>query len=142
MAPSDQDTDLLPVGPIRRFDVFAEYSRLERLDKGYPQDEAKGYGIWLAKVVASRRGRSKDDGGSSSHKKKPGPEPKFRSLNDQEQEERGRRQCERAKNRHWRHPSMRQGMQTKDQSNHQRGHQDKTVPIRAPAWPVIERRAR
>jgi hypothetical protein len=77
-----------PAKPIRRFDVFAEYTRLERLDKGLPQDEAKGYGIWLAKVVASRSRRSKDDSGSSSSKKKPGPEPKFRSIGDEEQTDR------------------------------------------------------
>jgi hypothetical protein len=49
MAKSDEKQgDLAPDKPIRRFDVFAEYTRLERLDKDYPQDEAKGYGIWLA----------------------------------------------------------------------------------------------
>lgn len=71
---------------IRRFDVFAEYSRLERLDKGYAEDEAKGYGIWLAKVVASRRGGGASEGsGTSGHNQRPGPEPKFRSLNDEQQ---------------------------------------------------------
>jgi hypothetical protein len=35
---------------IRPFDVFAEYSRQERLGKGYGEDEAKGYGIWLAEI--------------------------------------------------------------------------------------------
>jgi hypothetical protein len=82
------DTDLVPDKPIRRFDVFAEYTRLERLDKGDAQDVAKGYGIWLAKVVASRRGRSKEDGGSGARRKRPGPEPKFRSLDDEEQTDR------------------------------------------------------
>lgn len=77
-----------PDKPIRRFDVFAEYTRLEGLDKGAAEDEAKGYGIWLAKVVASRTRRSKDDGGASSSKKRPGPEPKFRSIGDQEQTDR------------------------------------------------------
>jgi hypothetical protein len=47
--------DPSPNQPIRRFDVFAEYTRQERCEKGFPEDEAKGYGIWLAKVVASRR---------------------------------------------------------------------------------------
>lgn len=86
MAPTDDA--LHPDKAIRRFDVFAEYTRLERLDKDYPADEAKGYGIWLAKVVASRSRRSKDDGGSSSTKKKPGPEPNFRSIGDEEQTDR------------------------------------------------------
>jgi hypothetical protein len=52
----------LPKRPIRRFDVFAEVNRLKALDEGRPEDEAKGYGIWLAKVVAGRRfGAKKDD---------------------------------------------------------------------------------
>ena len=40
---------------IRRFDVFAEYHRLDRIQQGQPADEAKGYGLWLAKVVAARK---------------------------------------------------------------------------------------
>ena len=77
-----------PRQPIRRFDVFAEYTRQEREARGHPDDEAKGYGIWLAKVVASRQRRSRDDGGSGSQRKKPGPEPKFRSIGDEEQTDR------------------------------------------------------
>ena len=46
---------LQPQRAIRRFDVFAEVKRLEALAEGKPEDEAKGYGIWLAKVVAGRR---------------------------------------------------------------------------------------
>jgi hypothetical protein len=77
--------DTSPNQPIRRFDVFAEYTRQERKEKGYPADEAKGYGIWLAKVVASRRFGQQ----SSSDGKKPGKkdaheeEPKFRSVSDE-----------------------------------------------------------
>jgi hypothetical protein len=41
--------------PIRRCDVFAEYTRQEQRENGYPADEAKDYGIWLVKVVAFRR---------------------------------------------------------------------------------------
>ncbi len=44
-----------PRQPIRRFDVIAEYHRLDRLQQGLPADEAKGYGLWLAKVVAARK---------------------------------------------------------------------------------------
>jgi hypothetical protein len=89
MAPSNsRDQALHPEKAIRRFDVFAEYTRLERLDKGDAKDVAKGYGIWLAKVVASRSRRTKDDGDSSSVKKKPGPAPKFRSIGDEEQTDR------------------------------------------------------
>ena len=44
-----------PQPPVRRFAVLAEYSKLRALREGRPLDEAKGYGLWLAKVVASRR---------------------------------------------------------------------------------------
>jgi hypothetical protein len=58
-----------PLKSIRRFDVFAEVSRLEALEKGRPEDEAKGYGIWLAKVVAARRfGPKVDRDGAPSGK--------------------------------------------------------------------------
>lgn len=47
-----------PNHPIRRFDVFAEYQRLKALEEDHlPADEARGYGIWLAKVVAARKFR-------------------------------------------------------------------------------------
>ena len=49
------DEEPTPKQPVRRFDVFAEVKRLEALAEGRPEDEAKGYGIWLAKVVAGRR---------------------------------------------------------------------------------------
>jgi hypothetical protein len=78
--------DSSPHQPIRRFDVFAEYTRQERREKGFPEDAAKGYGIWLAKVVASRRFGQK----SSSESTKPPQkrdrteeEPKFRSVGDE-----------------------------------------------------------
>ena len=48
-------TELRPLQPIRRFDVFAETKRLEALSHGEPNDVAKGYGIRIAKIVASRR---------------------------------------------------------------------------------------
>ena len=35
--------------------MFAEVNRLKALQDGRPADQAKGYGIWLAKVVAGRR---------------------------------------------------------------------------------------
>ena len=64
---------LKPLKPIRRFDVFAETKRLEALAHGEPDDVAKGYGIRIAKIVASRRFGA----GSSSktHEKKERPEP-------------------------------------------------------------------
>jgi len=44
-----------PKADIRRFDVFAEYNRQEAIRDGLPEDEAMGYGLWLAKLVAGRR---------------------------------------------------------------------------------------
>jgi hypothetical protein len=44
-----------PRTTIQRFHVFAEYSRLEILSKGAPPDEAKGFGLWIARVVARRQ---------------------------------------------------------------------------------------
>jgi hypothetical protein len=49
------ETMVKPRLPIRRFDVFAEYNRRKALADGMPPDEAAGYGLWVAKVVASRR---------------------------------------------------------------------------------------
>lgn len=46
---------LRPKARIRRFDVFAEYNRLKALEDGMDEDEAKGYALWLAKIVAARR---------------------------------------------------------------------------------------
>jgi hypothetical protein len=43
--------------PIRRFDVFAEYNRMRGLKRGLDEAHAKGYGLWVAKVVASGGGR-------------------------------------------------------------------------------------
>src|SRR5215207_2857019 len=77
--------DPSPHQPIRRFDVFAEYTRQERREKGFPEDEAKGYGVWLAKIVASRRfgQKSSSDGKKPSTKDTHDEEPKFRSVGDE-----------------------------------------------------------
>ncbi len=53
--PPEEALVLRPKLSIRRFDVFAEYHRLDRLRSGMPAEEAKGYGLWLAKVVAARK---------------------------------------------------------------------------------------
>ncbi len=58
-----EEPELRPRQPIRRFDVFAETKRLEALAHGEPDDVAKGYGIRIAKIVASKR-----FGGSASKK--------------------------------------------------------------------------
>jgi hypothetical protein len=80
-----ETTDVRPRQAIRRFDVFAEYTRQDRQEKGYPEDQAKGYGIWLAKVVASRRfgQKSAADGKPSGKHEEHEEEPKFRSVGDE-----------------------------------------------------------
>lgn len=50
-----ESPQIRPLQPIRRFDVFAETKRLEALAHGEPDDVAKGYGVRIAKVVASKR---------------------------------------------------------------------------------------
>ena len=70
-----------PLDRIRRFDVFAEYQNQEHHDDGMPLDQAKGYGLWVAKVVAARtfareRGRESKPSGD-----KPWPR-KMRSFRE------------------------------------------------------------
>lgn len=49
-------TQLLPRAPIRRFDVFAEFNRLKGLKElELTAGKAKGYGLWVAKVVAAQK---------------------------------------------------------------------------------------
>jgi hypothetical protein len=66
MADSAAST-LRPLQPIRRFDVFAETKRREARAHGAPDDVSKGYGIRIAKIVASRR----FGGAKTQHEKKP-----------------------------------------------------------------------
>jgi hypothetical protein len=81
---------LQPRAAIRRFDVFAEVNRLKALREGRPEDEAKGYGIWPAKVVAGRRfgrkGETSDrpppDRGRDDQEKDR-PDVKFRPAGDE-----------------------------------------------------------
>jgi hypothetical protein len=77
--------ELHPAKAIRRFDVFAEYKKLEQMDKGMPEGEAKGYGLWVAKVVASRKFGSKVDDGGGQTGSKQYPESKWRTLDGDEQ---------------------------------------------------------
>jgi hypothetical protein len=52
-----------PNKPIRRFDIFAEYRKQDEQASGMRADEAKGYGLWVAKVVAARKfGRIRERG--------------------------------------------------------------------------------
>ena len=98
-------TDLMPSGrkgarhAARRCRVEGSFpapthSSLRRLRRvhapgtareGLPEDQAKGYGIWLAKVVASRRfgQKSSSDGKKPSTKDAHEEEPTFRSVGDE-----------------------------------------------------------
>jgi hypothetical protein len=49
--------DIKPEAAIRRFDIFAEYNRLKAMKEGQPAAQAKGHGLWLAKLVAARKFR-------------------------------------------------------------------------------------
>src|SRR5687767_5515990 len=65
--------EVRPLQPIRRFDVFAETKRLDALAHVEPDDVAKGYGIRIAKIVASTRfGRSAAK--KTHHERKEAPE--------------------------------------------------------------------
>ena len=55
-----------PKKTIRRFDVFAEYRKQEQQEKGDSERVASGYGLWVAKVVASRRFGTTRAGGEGS----------------------------------------------------------------------------
>src|SRR4051794_39292556 len=77
-----------PEKAIRRFDVFAEYNRLDALKDGRAADQAKGHGIWLAKVVASRQFSTKvdhDGSGTATSRKRPklDPDAPFKSVGDE-----------------------------------------------------------
>jgi hypothetical protein len=90
MASAEGNTELRPLKAIRRFDVFAEVNRLEALRDGRPEDEAKGHGIWLAKVVAGRRFGRRAEGGERPRMRQEGeeapgdrPEGKFKHAGDE-----------------------------------------------------------
>ena len=69
-----EERELKPLQPIRRFDVFAETKRVEAIAHGEPDDVAKGYGIRIAKIVASRRFGG-GSGNKTAKRKKDAPEP-------------------------------------------------------------------
>ncbi len=56
-----------PDKPIRRCDIFAEYRKQDEQASGMRADEARGYGLWVAKVVAARKfGRMRERGTTSA----------------------------------------------------------------------------
>ena len=106
MSASDDEQPPAPKRSIRRFDIFAEYNRIKKEQDGLPPDQAKGYGIWVAKVVASGRtgvrrlaragpagppggrpgGPDGERGAAGEHEPAAQPpEPKFRDLGGEPQ---------------------------------------------------------
>jgi hypothetical protein len=83
--------DLKPKRAIRRFDVFAEYRKQDQQAKAMPEDEAMGYGLWVAKVVASRhRGGDKatmhhGSNGDGDDRRQPLVDGKWHTLDDEPQ---------------------------------------------------------
>jgi hypothetical protein len=78
-----------PANRIRRFDVFAEYRKQEEQERGMPADQAKGYGLWVAKVVAARKfGRLKDRDRPSEAEAKGRRRRKWRILSGEPQTDR------------------------------------------------------
>ena len=78
-----------PKASIRRFDIFAEYNRQTAMKKGVAAAKAKGYGLWLAKLVAARRfGRKKPAEGErpgQERAEQEHPRSKWRSLDGKPQ---------------------------------------------------------
>jgi hypothetical protein len=92
--PTESDSDR-PRRPIRRFDVFAEYNRIKNEADGMPADQARGRAIWLAKVVAGRRGMPPSPKPASGHREsgrdrhgEPEKEEKFLSVGGETQTDR------------------------------------------------------
>lgn len=59
-----------PAANIRRFDVFAEWSRLTGLAKRLDEDDARAYGLAVAKIVAARKFGGYEPGQLSDWKKR------------------------------------------------------------------------
>jgi len=92
---TDRRYQMNPRLPVRRFDVFAEYTRQKAIEDGMPEDEAEGYGLWVAKVVAARRygggppppkPKKKDGEGKVEEEESPQrPKEKWHTLGNEEQ---------------------------------------------------------
>jgi hypothetical protein len=87
---TSKDSSQKSRAPIRRFDVFAEYNRLRGLRRGLDAAHAKGYGLWVAKVVASGGGRRgakpEPTGARGEQEERPRPEEQaWHVLSDEPQ---------------------------------------------------------
>ena len=86
MPSSTRKKRLNPEKRLRRFDVFAEFRRQEAHEDGMPADQAKGYGLWVAKVVAARKfGRLRDKEPVDSAEEKKRRRRKWRVLSGEPQ---------------------------------------------------------
>jgi len=73
--------ELKPKATVRRFDVFAEYNRLKARKEGVPAAQAKGYGLWVAKVVAAQKfGRLPKPTGEKKEGEEKKPRTKWHDL--------------------------------------------------------------
>jgi hypothetical protein len=78
-----------PSKRVRRLDVFAEYRKQEEQADGMPADQAKGYGLWVAKVVAARKfGRLKGRERPSEAESRARRRRKWRVLSGERQTDR------------------------------------------------------
>jgi hypothetical protein len=76
-----------PEAPIRRFDIFAEYNRQKARRDGMPAAQAKGHGLWIAKVVAARkfRGPQAETDGHDRGDERKRPAGKWKTLSGEAQ---------------------------------------------------------
>lgn len=80
--------EMRPKHSIRRFDIFAEYRKQDQQAKEMPEDEAMGYSLWVAKVVASRHHGDRKPGsgdGNGADRRKQLVDGKWRTLGDEPQ---------------------------------------------------------
>ena len=73
--------EMKPKATVRRFDVFAEYNRLKARKEGESAAQAKGYGLWVAKVVAAQKfGRMPKPTGEHKEGEEKKPRKKWHDL--------------------------------------------------------------
>lgn len=71
-------TEPKPKASIRRFDVFAEYNRLKAIKEDHlTAAKAKGYGLWVAKLVAAQKFGRMPKPGAEKHAAKTAEEKKI-----------------------------------------------------------------
>src|SRR5690349_11041038 len=72
--------------PVRRFDVFAEYTKQKAMQDGMPEDEAEGYGLCPPPPKPKKHdGTDKDATHPPADQR---PKEKWHTLGDEEQTDR------------------------------------------------------